>query len=771
MAELSARLAAPLPAGLEVGRGNVLFAEGSCDEAAGRVRRLSLEVGGRQAEALTLGVPPPGELRGSSWWQASVPIAAIAEAEDADVRLRAFGDGGELIAQLGSLRLVPGNRPALRLPPREPGLVAICLATHEPPPELLRVQIESIRAQTHSEWRCVISDDASSPSAWQAITEAVAGDERFELRRSERRLGIYRNFERALAALGPDPAYVAFADQDDRWHPEKLATLLAALGPEDVLAHSDARVVSADGTLIAPRIWPGAPPAARRLGDVLWANPVAGAGCLFRRSLLELALPFPALAGRAYHDRWIALVARGAGGLVRVDRPLYDYVQHEGSAMGHSRMAEGGRPAGEGRLRAARRRTIVLRARGWRPDWRAFHDRFLLRSVTEAQVLSLRLGDLLSAADRRALARVEALARSPRAQAALAARHALRAPRRRPGLEGALARAVAWRYLARLRALRSGAPSRRAARLPRVRRSAAPTVGLVVTRDNPEAGYGDYFTAQGLGAALAALGLRVRYLELDSRHGLGRVDAVISLLDRFPADRVPARATAVAWVRNWTDRWVGRPWFDAYDALYASSAASCALIAEHSGREAELLPLATDPDVFRPVEPDPGLACDVLFAGNHWGEERQAATVLPELSGRLQVRVFGHGWDSVPAMRPLWQGPLAHDRLPTAYSSAALVVDDSASHARPFGAVNARVFDALACGAAVASNDADGTRSLFGEDFPVWSDAADLLRLAGEARSRPPARDRYRDGVLAAHTFRHRAQQLLAGALSPLDPR
>jgi hypothetical protein len=53
----------------------------------------------------------------------------------------------------------------------------------------------------------------------------------------------------------------------------------------------------------------------------------------------------------------------------------------------------------------------------------------------------------------------------------------------------------------------------------------------------------------------------------------------------------------------------------------------------------------------------------------------------------------------------------------------------------------------------------------------VWSDAADLLRLAGEARSRPPARDRYRDGVLAAHTFRHRAQQLLAGALSPLDPR
>ena len=55
------------------------------------------------------------------------------------------------------------------------------------------------------------------------------GDPRFVVSRSPRRLGFYRNFERALS-LAPRRArrYVALADQDDAWHPDKLETLLGA---------------------------------------------------------------------------------------------------------------------------------------------------------------------------------------------------------------------------------------------------------------------------------------------------------------------------------------------------------------------------------------------------------------------------------------------------------------------------------------------------------------------------------------------------------------
>ena len=58
----------------------------------------------------------------------------------------------------------------------------------------------------------------------------MAGDERFVLSRSPRRLGFYRNFERALALVPRDADYVALADQDDAWHPDKLERLLAGIG-------------------------------------------------------------------------------------------------------------------------------------------------------------------------------------------------------------------------------------------------------------------------------------------------------------------------------------------------------------------------------------------------------------------------------------------------------------------------------------------------------------------------------------------------------------
>ena len=201
--------------------------------------------------------------------------------------------------------------------------------------------------------------------------------------------------------------------------------------------------------------------------------------------------------------------------------------------------------------------------------------------------------------------------------------------------------------------------------------------------------------------------------------------------------------------------------------MLASSRASCRLVAERAGIEPVLFPLATDPERYRPGPPDERLAADVLFAGNRWGVEREVERVLPELAASgFTVKVFGRGWDEVPAIVALCEGTLSEAELPAAYRSATLVVDDSAHHARPFGAVNARVFDALACGSLVASNDAEGTAELFGGRVPVWRDAASLREHAAAAlddreRAGELAAE-LRAGVLAEHTYEHRAQKLLS---------
>ena len=49
---------------------------------------------------------------------------------------------------------------------------------------------------------------------------------------------------------------------------------------------------------------------------------------LFRRSLLDVALPFPRAFEQRFHDHWLARAARVAGKVGFVDEPLHDYVQH-----------------------------------------------------------------------------------------------------------------------------------------------------------------------------------------------------------------------------------------------------------------------------------------------------------------------------------------------------------------------------------------------------------------------------------------------------------
>ncbi|HWT91331.1 MAG TPA: glycosyltransferase, partial [Solirubrobacterales bacterium] len=94
-----------------------------------------------------------------------------------------------------------------------------------------------------------------------------------------------------------------------------------------------------------------------------------------------------------------------------------------------------------------------------------------------------------------------------------------------------------------------------------------------------------------------------------------------------------------------------------------------------------------------------------------------------------------------------------------------LVLDDTSGPTLPYGAVNSRVFDALAAGTLPITNCESGVRELFGEDFPVWSDAASLRAqldaLLGDEERREALARRFRGKVLRHHTYAHRARRLV----------
>jgi glycosyltransferase involved in cell wall biosynthesis len=316
------------------------------------------------------------------------------------------------------------------------------MATHEPDPGLLEAQIESIRAQEGIEWHCFISDDASGPEAIAAIHGLIDGDERFTFSRSERRLGFYRNFERAIGMVAEDLPLIALSDQDDRWYPEKLRVLVDGLGAAG-LVYSDQRLVDPDGAVIAETYWTGRQNNHTDLISMLVANTVTGAASLFTREVAEYALPFPEVPGEQYHDHWLALIALSAGEIAYVDRPLYDYVQHGGAVLGHEKANAGLERYGLSRFDPRRWREILG---GWGS---AYFDVYLrLKAIT--RLLLERCGPAIPAPKRRVLERFDRSDRSLGALAWLALRplRRLTGHSETMGMERILVRGILYRHLA-----------------------------------------------------------------------------------------------------------------------------------------------------------------------------------------------------------------------------------------------------------------------------------------------------------------------------------
>lgn len=228
-------------------------------------------------------------------------------------------------------------------------------------------QLDSVLAQRGVALELVAVDDGSTDDSLAVLRDYARRDGRIQLHVNPVNLGATRSFERAMA-LGRGEL-IAPCDQDDRWHPDKLATLLAALGSHD-LAYCNSRYIDERGQ-----------PTGRCISDDLvmmdgqrplsfvFANSVSGHAALLRRSLFDLARP---LAPALYYDWLLAMAAAAGNGIVYVDQPLVEFRRH---AQAFSTLGKhgGNRVANRQRrwLRDRQRLAAVLAARHADPDRRA----------------------------------------------------------------------------------------------------------------------------------------------------------------------------------------------------------------------------------------------------------------------------------------------------------------------------------------------------------------------------------------------------------------
>lgn len=198
----------------------------------------------------------------------------------------------------------------------------------------LKEQMDGLLSQTYPSLEFIICDDASSDSSFQLLEEYASRDSRIRLHRNEHNLGYNRNFEKALRlATG---TFIAIADQDDRWEVEKIKHLMDCgwTKASSILVHSPSALFKTGGPIDWKSVTSRVPFTGNDVRKFFLYNHISGHNMLFKKSLLEYALPFPA---NMYYDWWLAAVACCHGGIAYVNKVLAYHRLHEQNASGFTK--------------------------------------------------------------------------------------------------------------------------------------------------------------------------------------------------------------------------------------------------------------------------------------------------------------------------------------------------------------------------------------------------------------------------------------------------
>jgi glycosyltransferase involved in cell wall biosynthesis len=185
--------------------------------------------------------------------------------------------------------------------------VSVALATYNGA-KYLRDQLDSFANQTRRPDELIISDDCSTDETL-AIAANFADRAPFEVKifANDQNLGYPQNFSKALELCTGDIVFLS--DQDDVWHPEKIARLLVKFESEP-----DIQLLIHDIDYCKEDLTPIGQTKIERMAGVfdLQKEYVVGMATAVRSHFLKLCLPVPETQSMS-HDLWLHQCATVVG--------------------------------------------------------------------------------------------------------------------------------------------------------------------------------------------------------------------------------------------------------------------------------------------------------------------------------------------------------------------------------------------------------------------------------------------------------------------------
>ena len=279
--------------------------------------------------------------------------------------------------------------------------------------------------------------------------------------------------------------------------------------------------------------------------------------------------------------------------------------------------------------------------------------------------------------------------------------------------------------------------------------------------------WGDHHFAVGLAEALERLGHKARVQSRREWEIVESDDEIdIALRGRQGYDKRSGHPL-MYWVISSSNTL--RPYqYPMLDHLFAAGEPLAKRMAARIGQDrVSLLPQAFDPQ--RMKLPEKKIKRDgIVFIGTQRGYGRPMADYA--LKAGIDLKLWGGGWSGEIAEAFLQDTHMENAKLGEVYASAEIVLNDHKEIMADDGIVSNRIFDALACGAAVITDPV----AWMPDDIAEFVDVVDgpealktaVTRVRKETAAKKKRREEFALQMRTTHSFDARAKEIIAKARS-----
>lgn len=285
---------------------------------------------------------------------------------------------------------------------------------------------------------------------------------------------------------------------------------------------------------------------------------------------------------------------------------------------------------------------------------------------------------------------------------------------------------------------------------------------IAVPRKKMALSWGDYYYANGLRKAFAAAGYEA---EIRCRDEWDKpFDGEYMLMLRGKEAYHPQmQYKNILWHISHPDL-VKPQEYDEYDMSYIASRPWAEYMQGVCNMPVRELLQATSPELFHISEKEDWDSEELLYVGNTRNVERRMISDL--LPSSYQLSIYGNGWDKYVPQEYIKGEYLANDELSQAYRNCAVLLNDHWPDMRENGFISNRIFDGLASGAFIISDEVLGLEDIL-PDCVVTYDGTkeDLRQKVDYYLSHPDEREKYStkgaELVAQEHTFASRVEEII----------